>query len=463
MVRGCCFIRIVLLYHRRCDKLFLIISIQRTKVYLGWSPGHKQLCFGRVYHMIYSEPVRNVTFVTRMHQLRQPNPRSTEVPHPLLLNRYLPIFFQFAGHHYLVIGDRLSGWSEIYSAPSGTEYSGAKGLVQCLRLFFRTFGVPDEIASDGGPEFTAETTKRFLAQWDIHHRLSSAYYPQSNGRAEVAVKSAKRLLRTNVGPTGSLNTDKFLRAILQLRNTPDPDCKVSPAEIIFGRPLRDAFAFCNRKETFSNPQVQSHWKDAWTLKERALRKRFVRWSERQNERTRSLHPLNVGDRCFLQNQIGPHPKRWDRSGLIVEVLPYNKYLVKVDGSGRLTSRNRRYLRLLKNVSVSIPGLSEDICARGSAPRWNDPQPTTLPEQMNDVDRQVNPVRQDFNDVDAKEVGSTIPESSMDTDSIRNSTMAPEMPEMKLALRRLQPFNTPGLQDTDVIMPTRLRPRKTLGG
>ena len=371
-------------------------------------------------------------------------------------------FFLFAGHHYLVIGDRLSGWSEIYSAPSGTAYAGAKGLVQCLRLFFRTFGVPDEIASDGGPEFTADTTKRFLEQWDVCHRLSSAYYPQSNGRAEVAVKSAKRLLRTNVGPNGSLNTDKFLRAILQLRNTPDPDCKVSPAEIIFGRPIRDAFTFCNRKETFTNPHVQSHWKDAWNLKEMALRKRFVRWSERQNERTRSLRPLNVGDRCFLQNQVGSHPRRWDRSGLIVEVLPYNKYLVKVDGSGRLTSRNRRYLRIFKYASLSIPGISQ---------KYGDPErlqqratvvPTTS-DRINDAECQADPVNQDnTEDTDASEHQQPILEPALDAGSVGDSTTTPEIPKMKRALQRIQPFLRSGPKYTDDVMPTRLRPRKSWG-
>ena len=112
-------------------------------------------------------------------------------------------FFAYGGRHYLVIGDRLSGWSEIYSTPTGTQYAGAKGLIRCLRVFFATFGVPEELSSDGGPEFMAETTQSFLSKWNVRHRVSSAYYPKSNGRAEVAVKSAKRLLRSNVGPTGS--------------------------------------------------------------------------------------------------------------------------------------------------------------------------------------------------------------------------------------------------------------------
>ena len=171
-------------------------------------------------------------------------------------------FFDYAGHHYLVAGDRLSGWVEIFKSPTGTAKSGASGLISALRLLFSTFGVPEEISSDGGPEFSASMTADFLSLWEIHHRVSSAYYPQSNGRAEVAVKKAKRILMENIGSTGSLDNDNFLRAMLQIRNTPDPDCNISPAEIVFGRPIRDAFSFVNRCSKFSNPSVHPEWRKA---------------------------------------------------------------------------------------------------------------------------------------------------------------------------------------------------------
>ena len=187
-------------------------------------------------------------------------------------------FFDYAGHHFLIIGDRLSGWPEIYSTPKGSEYAGSKGLVACLRKCFATFGVPTEIASDGGPEFIASNTKTFLDRWGVNHRKSSAYHPQSNGRAEVAVKSAKRLLRSNISPSGSLDSDKLLRGLLQLRNTPDPDCNVSPAQIVFGKPLKDAFSFINRLDMFKNQATNPVWREAWHLKEKALRARFVRTS-----------------------------------------------------------------------------------------------------------------------------------------------------------------------------------------
>eukprot|EP00745_Piridium_sociabile_P016043 TRINITY_DN23877_c0_g1_i13.p1 TRINITY_DN23877_c0_g1~~TRINITY_DN23877_c0_g1_i13.p1 ORF type:complete len:354 (+),score=48.69 TRINITY_DN23877_c0_g1_i13:239-1300(+) len=223
----------------------------------------------------------------------------------------------------------------------------------CLRSFFSTFGVPEELSSDGGPEFVASATREFLDRWGVRHRKSSAYHPQSNGRAEVAVKSAKRLLRSNISPTGVLDNDKLLRALLQLRNTPDPDCNISPAQIIFGRPIRDAFSFTNRLEKFSNPAIRPTWREAWVSKESALCARFTKTSEVLNEHARKLTPLSVGDRCFIQNQTGNTPKKWDRTGIVVEALPHDQYVVKVDGSGRLTTRNRRFLRTFQPASTEI--------------------------------------------------------------------------------------------------------------
>ena len=37
---------------------------------------------------------------------------------------------------------------------------------------------------------------------------------------------------------GKVNNDKFLRAMLQYRNTPQPDTRLSPAQVVSGRYLR---------------------------------------------------------------------------------------------------------------------------------------------------------------------------------------------------------------------------------
>ena len=216
--------------------------------------------------------------------------------------------------------------------------------IRHLRTLFATFGVPEELASDGGPEFTASHTENFLRLWNVRHRVSSVSFPQSNGRAEVAVKTAKRLLMSNTSPTGSLDQDRFLRVMLQLHNTPDGDCSLSPAQIIFGRPLRDSLSFVNRLEKFSNPHIRPLWRQACAAKEEALRTRMSHTTESLKAHSRPLRPLAIGEKVYLQNQQGHNSNKWDRSGTVVESSGHDQYRVKVDGSGRLTLRNRRFLR-----------------------------------------------------------------------------------------------------------------------
>ena len=135
---------------------------------------------------------------------------------------------------------------------------------------------------DGGRELILEETVAFNDKWGVSHRLSSAYFPQSNGRAEVAVKTTKRLLEDNMNADGSLNNDSLVRALLQLRNTPDRDCPLSPAEILFGRTLKDALPRLDKsKMIFENTEVHDHWHKAWSAKEVAIRNRQLRSSEKQ--------------------------------------------------------------------------------------------------------------------------------------------------------------------------------------
>ena len=57
-------------------------------------------------------------------------------------------------------------------------------------------------------------------------------------------------------------------------------------------------------------------------------------------------PLNLSYPVSIQNLSGTKPAKLDITGTIVETRDFHKYVIKVDGSGRLTLRNRRYLRKL---------------------------------------------------------------------------------------------------------------------
>ena len=83
--------------------------------------------------------------------------------------------------------------------------------------------------------------------------MSSACYPQSNGRAEAAVKSLKRLLRGNKGSKGTIDKDKIAKALLQHRNTLLRGIK-SSSQLALGRDLRDPIPLPRARYKTNN-----HW------------------------------------------------------------------------------------------------------------------------------------------------------------------------------------------------------------
>ena len=256
-------------------------------------------------------------------------------------------YFHLEGYYYLLSADRFSNWTEVKKVMDDPKHPGSAGLIRALKHLFAGFGVPVELSSGGGPEFKSQELNNFLQRWGVNHRKSSAYNPRSNGRAEVAVKAMKRLLRDNIGPSGELDTEKYVRAVLQFRNTPDPDSGLSPAQVLFGHQLRDVLPFKPRTQVFSNDLIRPLWRDNWAQREETLRTRFGKQVEALTAGSRPLPQLNVGDVCRVQNQVGSHPNKWDRTGEVVQVNDNDQYLLKMHGSGRVTLRNRKFLRQIQ--------------------------------------------------------------------------------------------------------------------
>ena len=90
----------------------------------------------------------------------------------------------------------------------------------------------------------------------------------------------------------------------------------------------------------------SDWSVTQEHRKRTLAKKResdgVKWAAR----TKDLEEIKVGTQVAIQNQPGRNPNKWDKTGVVLENKPNSQVLVRVDGSSRVTMRNRKFVRPL---------------------------------------------------------------------------------------------------------------------
>ena len=95
---------------------------------------------------------------------------------------------------FLVVIDSYSTWLEVFEMRSTT----AESTCTTLRTLFASYGLPEEIVSDNGPQFTSAVFKEFLKSNGVKQTLTPPYHPASNGAAERSVQILKRNLEKQV-------------------------------------------------------------------------------------------------------------------------------------------------------------------------------------------------------------------------------------------------------------------------
>ena len=96
---------------------------------------------------------------------------------------------ELQGRTLLVVCDYYSNFIKVENITK----ANAMGICKGLKAMFARYGVPDVLISLNGPQFASTEFASFAKKWGFEHVTSSPRYPQSNGKAENAVKTVKRL------------------------------------------------------------------------------------------------------------------------------------------------------------------------------------------------------------------------------------------------------------------------------
>ena len=152
------------LWHSGCTTIACVSQTEPSYTRIGWSFLRNEVlrtlhsAYQRVSSMesrtpsiLFRPDIPTVIQETRdrCHSCNKTAPSQAATPPAALDTPSIPLqsifadFCDYGGCHYLVVGDHLSGWVDIYETPPSTSYSGDVGLIACLRQMFATFGVPE--------------------------------------------------------------------------------------------------------------------------------------------------------------------------------------------------------------------------------------------------------------------------------------------------------------------------------
>uniref|UniRef100_A0A1A8UU84 Gypsy retrotransposon integrase-like protein 1 n=1 Tax=Nothobranchius furzeri TaxID=105023 RepID=A0A1A8UU84_NOTFU len=146
-------------------------------------------------------------------------------------------------HNFLVLVDSHSKWLEVIQMKTTT----AAKTIEVLRNIFSSYGLPEEIVSDNGPQFTSQEYKAFLQNNGIKQTLVPAYHPASNGAAERAVQTVKASLQKQVLDEKKQNITitmqhRLANVLFSYRCTPHSVTGCTPAELFLKRQIRTRFS-----------------------------------------------------------------------------------------------------------------------------------------------------------------------------------------------------------------------------
>ena len=262
----------------------------------------------------------------------------------------------FLNQMFLIVVDAHSKWPKVIQMSSTT----ANSTIRVLRHLFARYGLPVQVVTDNGPQFTAAEFSQFLKCQGIKHIKSSPYHPSTNGLAERFVQTFKAAMHSGAGDVSDAQ-QRLTEFLLVYRSTPHATTARSPCELFLRRSVRTKLSLI---QPSCYPKV---------LHKQARQ-------QKDHDKKAANRVINLKQRVMARNYR--HGDRW-LPGVVIQKYGPLTYSVQLD-SGQVWRRHLDQLRAIgddkqntvpEEPLLPLPSLNTQV---PDTPLPDTPPPDTQP-------------------------------------------------------------------------------------
>ena len=152
-------------------------------------------------------------------------------------------YFQYDNTMYLIMVDSYSKWIDVKVMTK----TNTRSTINCLEHWFSVYGLPHQIVTDNGSQFTSVEFATYVTNNGIKHICTPAYHQSTNGQVERYVQTVKRGLKSAryAGGDAQAKLDNYM---MSYRSTPSTVTEVTPALLFLGRQLNSKLTLVHPNE-----------------------------------------------------------------------------------------------------------------------------------------------------------------------------------------------------------------------
>ena len=239
--------------------------------------------------------------------------------HPMSNNR---------NRYILTIIDFATRYPEAIPLPS----IEAERVAEALVSVFTRIGIPKEMLTDRGSQFTSEIMKQVSKLLSIRQLMTSPYHPACNGLVERFNGSLKQMLKRMCAERPA-DWDRYLDPLLfAIRESPQESLGFSPFELLYGRKVRGPMSVMRELWTgeVDTAETKTTYQYIIDLKERLNETCEAAQKELQKSKVRYKHHYDKKSR----------PRQFEVDNKVLLLLPTdkNKLLLQWKGPFSITAK-----------------------------------------------------------------------------------------------------------------------------